>query len=228
MDLLTRLKSRLCSLANRAQTGAADVQHDLQVTMDMLVQCLDVPGIDSRSVEDAMECITCALGRDNMSDQHNISGYRSPTVYTGARGRPSFDIPQETLQYFLSISYSIPCIAQLVGVSQRTITRRLQMFGLSARDTFSQLDDDSLDNMVRGILSNFPNSGYRTVKAHLFAQGERFTELRIRESMRRVDPEGVIFRQLCMRFIDRRRYAVKAPNSMWHIDGYHKLIRYFF
>ena len=40
----------------------------------------------------------------------------------------------------------------------------------------------------------------------------------------RVDPRGVRlrFRQV----LHHRRYNVCMPNSLWHIDGYHRLIRW--
>ena len=41
----------------------------------------------------------------------------------------------------------------------------------------------------------------------------------MRDSLRRVDPSGV--RNRC-----RNRYNVSSPNALWHIDGYHKLIRW--
>lgn len=48
---------------------------------------------------------------------------------------------------------------------------------------------------------------------------------RLQESLRRVDAEGVYMRRLRMRVLRRRQYSVPAPNSLWHIDGNHKLIR---
>ncbi len=42
--------------------------------------------------------------------------------------------------------------------------------------------------------------------------------------MRRVDPLGVAYRWA--RSIHRRRYQVPCPNSLWHIDSYHGLIRW--
>ncbi|AWP19659.1 Hypothetical protein SMAX5B_013248, partial [Scophthalmus maximus] len=47
---------------------------------------------------------------------------------------------------------------------------------------------------------------------------------RVLESLRRLDPEGVVMRRLSLRTIRRRCYSVPAPNSVWHIDGHHKLI----
>ena len=42
--------------------------------------------------------------------------------------------------------------------------------------------------------------------------------------MRAVDPEGVQLR--LHRSLHRREYNVEAPNALWHVDGYHKLIRW--
>ncbi|MGH0135871.1 UNVERIFIED_CONTAM: hypothetical protein FKN15_058686 [Acipenser sinensis] len=46
------------------------------------------------------------------------------------------------------------------------------------------------------------------------------------ESMKRVDPEGVLERALSLHTVRRRSYSVPAPQSRWHIDGNHKLIRW--
>ena len=59
----------------------------------------------------------------------------------------------------------------------------------------------------------------------LLARGLRIEQSRIRECMRRVNPEGVLQRALELRLIQIRRYHVKGPLSLWHIDGNHKLIR---
>lgn len=37
---------------------------------------------------------------------------------------------------------------------------------------------------------------------------------------------GVLMRTLQLNPRRRRKYSVRAPNSLWHIDGKHKLIRY--
>lgn len=53
-----------------------------------------------------------------------------------------------------------------------------------------------------------------------------FLGQRVQECMRRVDPQGVLMRSLQLNPRRRRKYSVPAPNSLWHIDGNHKLIRY--
>ena len=47
----------------------------------------------------------------------------------------------------------------------------------------------------------------------------------LRESIRRVK---VNIRPQPYQLIRRREYSVKAPLTMWHIDGHHKLIRWRF
>jgi hypothetical protein len=54
----------------------------------------------------------------------------------------------------------------------------------------------------------------------------RVSRKRIMESMRRVDPAGVAQRK--SRAVVRRVYHVADVNSLWHIDGTHKLIHYGF
>ncbi len=41
--------------------------------------------------------------------------------------------------------------------------------------------------------------------------------------MLRIDPEGAAYRAMSHR-LQRRVYRVAGPNSLWHIDGNHKLI----
>lgn len=47
---------------------------------------------------------------------------------------------------------------------------------------------------------------------------------RIRDSLMRVDSRGV--HQRFRRALHRRQYQVCMPNSLWHIDGMHKLMRW--
>lgn len=62
------------------------------------------------------------------------------------------------------------------------------------------------------------------MQAHLLSRGFRLQQHRVRESQRRIDPEGSMLRRL--NGIHRREYSVPAPRSLYHIDGNHKLIRY--
>ena len=58
----------------------------------------------------------------------------------------------------------------------------------------------------------------------LKGDGIMVSRRRIRESLRRVDPVGVEAR--VRKVLHCRKYSVQSPNDLWHIDGYHKLIRW--
>ena len=47
------------------------------------------------------------------------------------RGRPSFDIREETLTFLLEKGFKVPVIAQLLMVSARTVERRMNKYGLT-------------------------------------------------------------------------------------------------
>ena len=93
-------------------------------------------------------------------------------------------------------------------------------FNLSVRSTYSRITDTELDAIVQVQFSGWGN---RHVYGSLISMGIRVTLQRVRESQRRVDPEGSILRRLHR--THRRRYAVQGPQHLWHIDGNHKLIR---
>lgn len=147
-------------------------------------------------------------------------------VVQGACGRPSYDISCETLEYLLELNFSAADIARLLRVSYRTVHRRLSKYGLSIKQTYSTLSDEELDLHVIGIIQKFPFTGYRRMMGFLRDIGEHVQEKRVIESMRRVDFEGIVQRSTEARVIHRRKYTVKGTNSLWHIDGNHKLIRW--
>ena len=64
----------------------------------------------------------------------------------------------------------------------------------------------------------------KNITGRLRSQGILVQRERIRESIRRVDPIGVELR--ARRVLHRRMYCVECPNALWHLDGYHKLIRW--
>ena len=148
-----------------------------------------------------------------------------PLIKTGFKGRPKFDIPIEQLVYLLENGFKVTDIASLLCVSEKTIHRRLQENGMSVHGTYEKLTDEDLDVIVKNILQEFPNSGYKSMRGHLLSRGHKIQEIRVRESMRRCDPEGTVVRALQIRVTHRRSYNVRAPLSLWHMDGNHKLIR---
>ena len=81
------------------------------------------------------------------------SSYISEHFHSGERGRPIFHIGKEQLEYFLQHGFTGPDIAAMLGVSLRTVRRRISNFGLSIRGLY--LSDVELDPLVTEICSAF-------------------------------------------------------------------------
>lgn len=64
------------------------------------------------------------------------------------------------LEELIEMDLSIPCISKLLGISTRTLFRRMQNRGLSIRETYSNLSDDDLDRLILKSKQTSPNSGW--------------------------------------------------------------------
>lgn len=66
--------------------------------------------------------------------------------------------------------------------------------------------------------------GPESVRAQLSSADVLVQRRRVRASMLRTNPDVAVLRATSQR-LQRRTYRVAGPNSLWHLDGYHKLIR---
>ena len=147
----------------------------------------------------------------------------TPSVPSDGPGRPTLFVSEEQLTFLVESNFTVPQIASILGVSVRTIRRRMTDYGLSIRMQYALLSEQELDSIVSEIQNQFPMRGNRQMQDHLLSRGYRVQQVRIRESQRRVDPNGSAIRRL--HILNRRKYSVPAPLSLYHIDGNHKLIR---
>lgn len=111
-------------------------------------------------------------------------------------------------------------------MSERTVKQRISEYESFVRQRYSNISDEILDGIIEGLMRELPNCGYKRMNGLLLDAGHRIQQNCIRECMRRVNPEGVFLRALELRTVCRRRYQVRGPLALWHIDGNHKLIRY--
>ena len=140
------------------------------------------------------------------------------------RGRPSLLITAEQVTFYLDHGFKVVDIAKMFGCSRRTIERRMMEFGLSFRDRYTSISDEELMETVEQFTSLCPMIGEKTVDGMLRSRGINVQRQRIRETLYSIDPRGADRR--LRRALHRREYKVEAPNSLWHVDGYHKLIRW--
>lgn len=135
-------------------------------------------------------------------------------------GRPRFLIPQEQLEGLRSLHFSWTKIAEMLGVSEKTIRRRRHELGMAVGyySSYSDIPDDELDVFVGRIIDLSPQSGERMLIGSLRAQGVKVQRRRLRESIGRVDP---LSREMRRRMaINRRVYSVSTPNALWYLNYY--------
>ena len=156
--------------------------------------------------------------------RHSVSS-QAEILHSGQQGRPRYFISKEKLEFLLDMKFTSGEITSMLYVSESTIKRGMREYGTFVRQRYSDISEYELDKIFEGIMREFPNSGYKRITGLLQNGGYRIQQNRIRESMRRVNPDGVLLRALELRAIRRRRYQVSGPLALWHIDGNHKLIR---
>ncbi len=212
------------SLSNAAREDAND-----ELLLDRLEYVISaLMRIDERLPQHYRESITI-LQRARVVLQETLEhDFRQGNAIinsAGDVGRPPFVIPERQLRFLVENGFTAMDISNMLNVSPRTIRRRLQQFGISIRHQYTSISDANLDRIVSDIFSDFPNCGYRRLDGFLRSKGYRVQQIRIRDCARRVDPNGVLLRSLEINVVRRRVYNVVAPLALWHIDGYHKLIR---
>ncbi|XP_034072352.1 uncharacterized protein LOC117546278 isoform X1 [Gymnodraco acuticeps] len=97
----------------------------------------------------------------------------------------------------------------------------------SARNRFTTISDPDLEEHVRRLHNQFPRSGsehFQMMRAYLHAEGIVVQRRRVRETLKQIDPAAAA--QRWGQTVARRTYYVPFPNSLWHIDGHMRLIRW--
>ncbi|KAK2562721.1 hypothetical protein P5673_014430 [Acropora cervicornis] len=77
----------------------------------------------------------------------------------------------EAIEGYLHLGYSVSQTAEACGVSRSVLYSRMQQLGISYRDRFSCIDNNSLDAAVTDIKMNHPNCGEVLIIGHLRARG---------------------------------------------------------
>ena len=134
-------------------------------------------------------------------------------------GRPTKELHLEEVKHLLAFDYNLEDIANLLNVSRSTLYRHMKDAQL---EKYTDISDHDLDETIRRIKRDHPNDGEVLMQAHLLRVGLRIQRQRLRQSIHRVDPINTALRRA--KTVKRRVYRVEGPNSVWHLDGNHKLI----
>ena len=95
---------------------------------------------------------------------------------------------------------------------------------MAFEDPKQKIPNDQVDNLVNNYSQGQPRRGEVTIAAHVATTGFYVPRQQLRESIHRVDPEGVEERS--RKPIKRKVYYSNGPHHDWHMDGNHKLIRW--
>ena len=102
------------------------------------------------------------------------------------RGRPTKFIDEEQVLSLKGIGMKWCQIAELIGVSERTLRERRKYFQHQI-SSFTSIDHENLDGLIREILNSSPNSGERMVLGGLLAKNVKVQRSRVRDSLQRID-----------------------------------------
>lgn len=156
----------------------------------------------------------------------NVFSSSSPHKEINVNGGASkYQIPKYILEDLIDEGFSIKQVSCLLGVSERTIYRRMQEFDLKVR-RFDDITDNELDEFLVKLTSEYPKCGEGMLMPMLRQQGVIIQRFRLRDSLDRVDADGVKERKKGR--LARRTYNVQGSNHLWHLDTNHKLVRWYF
>ena len=74
-----------------------------------------------------------------------------PLVHTGRPGRPPFLISKAQIETLTELRYSYAKTARMFGVSERTLLRRREEFGLPIGQSYSDIRDLELDAVLQSV-----------------------------------------------------------------------------
>ena len=90
----------------------------------ILINCGDLPDSVVAGIGSAITCLSSAQ-RSSVPCTHKAN-----RLLTGRRGRPPFDISEDQLVFLVESGFTVPKMSELLGISKRTVERRMSNFGI--------------------------------------------------------------------------------------------------
>ena len=186
--------------------------------MDTVLKRLKLEGLTKKfETEHITPDIVCKLsvhememlGINSRSDMMSLRiectkfGGEAPKKPEGTCGAPIFFIPKPVIGNLLQEGFTIKEISSILAVSESTIYRRMRQYGLS-KFKFTDIPDKDLDAEVKKVTVQFPYCGENFIKQILYQKGVKVQRMRIRDSILRVDQDGVNARK-------KQRKGAKPP-----------------
>lgn len=188
---MNRLLNKLQYIVSHSASGLdLDYLHFICTHELILIEALEQDVISECIVNTLRDL--CILVREQVENETNKTLQIEVEAVAGVMGRPKFTIENEKIKSLQDIQLPIPCIAKLLGVSERTVFHRMREFGLSVSDSYSTMGYQELEMLVtNNIKSQMPHVGYRLMMGRLKSLGYKIQGSRLRASMHRVDAVGI-------------------------------------
>lgn len=141
---------------------------------------------------------------------------------TGKRGRPRKELNDEWITDATDNRRQLSKkeLAECAGIDPRTLSRVFEEKGHPLSHNTNTVSNDELRRLAEEFKLERPSQGYRMFKGWLSGKGIRASRSRVINAM---DPVDRAMRRPARRR-RRRKYKVEGSNTLWHMDGHHKLI----
>ena len=95
--------------------------------------------------------------------------------YTGIRGQPKFKVSKRQIQFLQELHFPWVRIAELLGISMKTVTRRQQEFQIEDEGevNWSSLRNGELREIMQEIMTVTPGIGQTRMIGALHSRGIR-------------------------------------------------------
>lgn len=90
-------------------------------------------------------------------------------IRSNVKGRPQIPIGEDTLLCLLRAHFSSSAVASMLGVSPRTIRRRIAQYGMEDETAFCSISDTELDDITQHFINDHPNAGERSYSGFLLS-----------------------------------------------------------
>ena len=208
---------RLTSIAQGIENVISVIESDGSSTLNQI----------RTSLHELHQCICGILQLyqryyESLDTSHNIY-YSTPVQHNSRRGRPSYAVGREQIEYLRSMSFSWVAISNMLMISRMTLYRRRVEYGLIG--SCAPISDSELFDLVQQIVRDHPYVGQSFVWGVIRSQGYEVTRERVRRAIRQSDPIGTVSRWGQI-ITPRQPYSVPGPNSLWHIGEYYFIFIY--
>ncbi|CAB4012382.1 Nuclear pore complex Nup107 [Paramuricea clavata] len=141
--LLQAIFDVINSIDRFSQSRDANVDYqELMLKLDFLQRLLVNMNLDDSICANVGEAYNILFNMEQMEHQsrqelqtRSEENNAARQVSRASRGRPSYDIKEEQLSFLLEKGFKVSEISKIIGVSKRTIERRMAFFGHSVSGT---------------------------------------------------------------------------------------------